>query len=90
MRAEKALSSLSVMDLQAFIKMPLGHYNRISEEECEPFIGSGLYLNPKYADPEDGNLDLDDTYCKATEIGFWIYHILNGIPIPTDKQNALF
>ena len=29
MRAEKALSSLSVMDLQAFIKMPLGHYNRI-------------------------------------------------------------
>lgn len=90
MRAEKALSSLSVMDMQAFLKMPLDHYNHINEEECEPFIGSGLYLNPKFAEPEDGNLDLDDTYCKATEIGHWIYHVLNGIPLTTDNPCPLF
>lgn len=81
MRAEKALSSLSVMDMQAFLNMPSDQYSRIDEKDCEPFIGSGLYLNPRIAEVKDGNLDLDNKYCEASEIGIWIYHVLNNMPM---------
>lgn len=90
MRAEKTLSSLSVMDVQAFLNMPREYYYHIKEKDCEPFIGSGLYLNPKISEPIDGNLDLDDAFCEATEIGIWIYHVLNGIPMPEIKNRRLF
>lgn len=90
MRAEKALLSLSVMDLQAFLNMPQDHYGRIKETECEPFIGSGLYQNPKLSDPVDESLDLSDTYCEPTEVGVWIYYVLNGIPMPEHGVNKLF
>lgn len=82
MRAEKTLSSLSVMDVQAFLNMPIEHYSRIKQEDCEPFIGSGLYQPPKLSEPMDGNLDLDDTYCEPTEIGHWIYRVLKGTHMP--------
>lgn len=81
MRAEKTLSSLSVMDVQAFLNMPKEHYSHIKLEECEPFIGSGLYQNPESPKMVDQTLNLGGRYCEPTEIGIWIYHILNDIPM---------
>ena len=77
MRAEKTLSSLSVMDVQAFLNMPKDQYGHIKQEDCEPYIGSGLYQNPKLSGPADGVLNLGDAYCEPTEIGIWIYNSLN-------------
>lgn len=77
MRAEKTLSSLSVMDVQAFLNMPKDQYGHIKQEDCEPYIGSGLYQNPKLAGPADGVLNLGDAYCEPTETGIWIYNSLN-------------
>lgn len=90
MRAEKTLSSLSVMDVQAFLNMPSDYVQRIKESDCEPYLGSGLYLNPKVSLPVNGKLDLSDMYCELTEIGVWIYNILNDIPMPEIKQQSLF
>lgn len=90
MRAEKTLSSLSVMDVQAFLNMPKDHYHHIKEDECEPFIGSGLYLNPKLESSNDERLDLDNKYCAPSEIGMLIYNVLNDISIPKVEQHKLF
>lgn len=90
MRAEKALSSLSVMDIQAFLNIPKDHYTYIREAECEPFLGSGLYHSPEIGEIEDGSLILDKKYCKPTEIGYWIYNILNDIEVPETKEIPLF
>lgn len=81
MRAEKALSSLSVMDVQAFLNMPDNYYHHIKEEESEPFIGSGLYLNPQLESTVDETLDLSNKYCEPSEIGIWIHNVLNDIPM---------
>ena len=77
MRAEKILSSLSVMDVQTFLNMPKDKYQRISEAECEPFIGSGLYQLPKISAPVNGKLSFNNNYCVPTEVGVQIYQILN-------------
>lgn len=90
MRTEKTLSSLSVMDIQAFLNMPKEQYGHIKNEDCEPYIGSGLYQNPKLSGPVDGTLDFGNMYCEPTEIGIWIYNVLNGIQITEIKQNQLF
>lgn len=90
MRAEKTISSLSVMDLQAFLNMSQSHYHHISEEEYEPFIGSGLYQNPQIESPINESLDLSNKYCEPTEIGIWIYNVLNGIPMGNVESKALF
>lgn len=90
MRAEKTLSSLSVMDVQAFLNMPEDYYHHIKEDECEPFIGSGLYLNPQLESSVDGKLDLDNKYCSPSEIGIWIYNVLNDKPMAKVEQNKLF
>jgi hypothetical protein len=87
MRSEKTLSSLSVMDLQAFLDIPKEQYYYINQKDSEPYIGSGLYQNPK---PIDSNLNIDDMYCEPTEIGIWIYHVLNDIPITEEKCSPLF
>lgn len=81
MRAEKTLSSISIMDLQTFLNMPKEQFYYIKQEDCEPYIGSGLYQNPKLPKKIDNNLNIDDKYCEATEIGIWIYHVLNDIPM---------
>ena len=88
MRAEKTLSSLSVMDVQAFLNMPNKHYSHIRQEECEPFIGSGLYQNPKSPIIFDRTLNLGGEYCEPTEIGTWIYHVLNGIPMHEHEEES--
>lgn len=88
MRAEKTLSSLSVMDMQSFLNLSKENYLRIKEEDCEPYLGSGLYLNPQVAQPINGELHLDNKYCQLSEVGLWIYHILNGIPIREEEHMA--
>lgn len=85
MRAEKALSSLSVMDLQAFLSFPSESFDSISVEECEPFVGSGLYLNLKPPIVVDMSVYYVDDHYNASEIGVWIYHVLNDIPMPDMK-----
>ena len=91
MRAEKTLSSLSVMDVQAFLNMTKDHYHRISEEESEAYIGSGLYQSPKLAGTViNGGMQMDDKYCDTTEVGHLIYNVLNNIPIPKVEQHKLF
>lgn len=80
MRAEKILSSLSVMDVQAFLNRSRNVYSYIRARDVEPYVGSGLYNNPKFQEPIDGNLDLDDQNCEVTEVGYWIYNVLNDIP----------
>lgn len=83
MRAEKTLSSLSIMDMQAFLSMPKEQYYHIKQEDCEPFIGSGLYQDPKLSvRVDDEALKLGNYYCEPTEIGTWIYHVLNDIEMP--------
>ena len=87
MRAEKTLSSLSVMDVQAFLNMPEDYYHHIKEEESEPFMGSGLYLNPQLEPSVDEKLDLGNKYCSPSEIGFCIYNVLNNKPMSKVEQN---
>lgn len=81
MRAEKTLSSLSIMDIQAFLNMKKDDYRHIKQKDCEPFIGSGLYQSPKLSGIVNETLDFGYTHCEPTEIGIWIYHILNDIPM---------
>lgn len=82
MRAEKTLSSLSVMDVQAYLNMREAQCHHIKEHECEPFIGSGLYQNPQLEETDDESIDLSDKYCEPTEVGIWIYYVLNDMPMP--------
>lgn len=89
MRAEKILSSLSVMDVQAFLNMSEKHFYHIKEDECEPFIGSGLYQNPKEELSSDGVMDLGDKYCEPTEVGIWIHTVLNDKPMYKVEPKAL-
>lgn len=89
MRAEKILSSLSVMDVQAFLNQPGNIYAKIRVRDVEPYIGSGLYNNPKLREPINGTLDLDDQYCEVTEVGYWIYSVLNDIPAVELKSDDL-
>ena len=89
MRAEKILSSLSVMDVQAFLNMSEEHFSHIKEEECEPFIGSGLYQNPQVELSSDGVVDLGDKYCGPTEVGIWIHTVLNDKPMHKVEPKAL-
>lgn len=90
MRSEKILASLSVMDIITFLNMPKGYYNRISIDDYEPYIGSGLYKNPQLNEPVNGSLDLEDLYCEMTETGFWIYNILNGINVKQTQATPIF
>ena len=85
MRAEKTLSSLSVMDVQALLNMPKDQFCHLSERDCEPYLGSGLYKNPMISNPVNGTLDLSNKYCEPTEIGVWIYCVLNSIPVMGGK-----
>lgn len=89
MRAEKTLSSLSVMDMQAFLNMSKQQMYHIKEEDSEPFIGSGLYQSPQIEPAKDDSLDLSNKYCEPTEIGIWIYNVLNDIQNAVSFQQAL-
>lgn len=90
MRSEKVLSSLSVMDVQAFLNMSPKQYNYISETDYEPFIGSGLYQSPKKSAFYHSNNKIEQITCEITEVGFLIYNILNGINIEEISELPLF
>ena len=81
MRAEKVLSSLSIMDMQAILNMSKDQFSHLKENECEPYIGSGLFQNPQLTSFEDGAVDFGKRECLPTEIGYVIFHILKGIPM---------
>ena len=78
------------MDVQAYLNMSQDHYHHIREDEYEPFIGSGLYQSPQIEFPINESLDLSNKYCEPTEIGIWIYNVLNGIPMGRVVSIALF
>lgn len=83
MRAEKIISSLSVMDVQTFIDMHPEKAFALRESECEPYMGSGLYKNAEFDAPSDGLIDQSNRICKITEVGYLIYNVLNGREVPT-------
>lgn len=79
MRAEKALSVLSVMDVYKFLELPSSKYKSLSLEEAEPFFNSGLYR--LYADSpiyKEGTLEFNTSCMTISEIGICIYEILNN------------
>lgn len=90
MRAEKIISSLSVMDVQAFIDIRPEKAFALRESECEPYVGSGLYKNAEIETPVDGNLDLSNRVCMLTKVGSWIYNVLNEREIPKVDGVPLF
>jgi len=77
MRAEKVLSSLSVMDVMSFLDLPKDKYYLLSVEEAEPYANSGLYIiKPTEAQVAVEILEITKTEMQVTEVGVWIYNIL--------------
>lgn len=83
MRAEKILSSISVMDMQSFLNFKQDKYSQIDAELSEPFLGTGLYKNAVLVWME-ANDKGSGHVCEISEVGIWIYHILNGIEMNTN------
>ena len=82
MRAEKVLSSLSVMDMYAFLAQPKDKYEELSIDETEWYTNSGLYMMIDNGE----QIGMEFMHVKAirmrvTEVGMYIYRILN------DKQD---
>lgn len=82
MRAEKILSSISVMDMQYFLDLKQDQYSQIDANMSEPFLGTGLYQNAALV-WKDINDDGSGYVCEISEVGIWMYHILNGIEMNT-------
>ena len=77
MRAEKVLSSLSVMDVQAFLNLPQGSYSVIIKtQDAEPFANCGLYMPKVTLIMNRGYMP--ETRMHITEVGKCIYEILNS------------
>ena len=84
MRAEKVLSSLSVMDVFSFLSYQESFVKELSLEEGEPFANSGLYrIKPPKEEVMVEVFHIKSTKLLITEIGKWIYFILN------DKVNEM-
>lgn len=78
MRAEKVLSSLSVMDVYAFLAQPKDKYKELSIDETEWFANSGLYMmidNGEQVAIE--YVTIEAIRMRVTEVGMMIYEILN-------------
>lgn len=78
MRAEKVLSSLSVMDVYAFLDQPKDKYKELSINESEWYTNSGLYMmidNGEQVAIE--YVTIEAIRMRVTEIGMYIYEILN-------------
>lgn len=76
MRAEKVLSALSVMDVQAFLNLPPNAYRMLKVDDSIPFAHSGLYL-AKTQYVMGGGMSLQSRM-YVTEAGKCIYEILNN------------
>lgn len=88
MRAEKILSSLSVMDMMNFLAIPQSSFPELSIDNGEPYANSGLYrvVYGGLEDVEDGYLGISDTKMRITVVGKWIYMTLNGRVQSATKQ----
>lgn len=76
MRAEKILSSLSVMDVLSFLN--LSPYDCLSIEEAEPYANSGLYIVlPPQREVMVEVFEVKVTKMRVTEIGAIIHNILS-------------
>lgn len=82
MRAEKILSAISVMDMQYFLSFPEDQYSQIDADSSEPFLGTGLYKNAELV-WENEEKHRSGYVCEISEVGIWMYHILNGIEMNT-------
>lgn len=74
MRAEKVLSSMSIMDLMSFLSINREKYEKLRTPDIEPYIGTGLYVEES-ASFNSGILTLG-TIFSITEVGRIIYNIL--------------
>ena len=82
MRSEKVLSSLSVMDVYAFLAQPKDKYRTLTIDETEWFTNSGLYMmidNGEQFGVEF--MKVEAIRMRVTEVGMYIYEILNNQPI---------
>lgn len=79
MRAEKVLSSVSVMDILSFLDLPQNQYSRLSVGEAEPYAHSGLYIMEAVKEQTAVEvIVIHETKMQITEVGMLIYAILNG------------
>ena len=79
MRAEKVLSSLSVMDVYTFLAQPKDKYKELSIDETEWYTNSGLYMmidNGEQVGMEF--IQVKAIRMRVTEVGMYIYEILNN------------
>lgn len=74
MRAEKVLSSLSIIDLISFLSIDREKYEKLRTPDIEPYIGTGLYFEES-ASFNSGVLTLG-TIFRITDVGRIIYNIL--------------
>ena len=79
MRAEKVLSSLSVMDVYAFLAQPKDKYKELSLEDGELYANCGLYrmVNVESNVDDEGYMSFPEVKMQIAEVGMWIYEILN-------------
>lgn len=79
MRAEKVLSAMSVMDVMSFLDLPQSTYENLSLEKGEPYANSGLYrINAPNGYVAVEVLRIKNTTMRITEVGKYIYMILNS------------
>lgn len=78
MRAEKVLSSLSVMDVYTFLEQPKDKYKELSLEDGELYANCGLYrmVNVEPVLDDEGYMSMPEVRMHVTEVGMWIYEIL--------------
>lgn len=79
MRSEKVLSAMSVMDVMSFLDLPQSTYENLSLEKGEPYANSGLYrINAPNGYVAVEVLRIKNTTMRITEVGKYIYMILNS------------
>lgn len=78
MRSEKTLSSLSVMDVYSFLALPKDKYMTLTIEETEWYSNSGLYMMEDHGEINGIEfIQIPQTKMCITEVGMYIYNILN-------------
>ena len=79
MRAEKVLSSLSVVDVYAFLAQPIDKYKELSIDETEWYTNSGLYMMIDNGEQFGVEImKVEAIRMRVTEVGMLIYEILNN------------
>ena len=80
MRAEKTLSSLSVVDVYSFLGLQKDKYMTLTIEEAEWYSHSGLYMMEDHGEIHGVEfIKVPQTKMCVTEVGICIYTILNEL-----------